>query len=239
VRVFLVDFGDHAITYEIKFYMGNHSRINETNDSVRTNVWYELKRQRITIPFPVRTIHLQRGAPRSIEQEHDEARTILRNEPLFQCLSDEQIDSLVKQSHLNHFGRGERMVEEGAEGESMFVLLRGGADVCVSRNGSMLQVATLGAGDCFGEMSLLTGERRSATVRAERDCYVMEIGKSVMSEIIHQSPECLQQLSDILAERKLSTEMAVKDSATSLDQQAKEQEIRDTLMKRLRTFFSL
>src|SRR2546430_2365473 len=50
VRVFLVDFADHAVIYEIKFYMGNHARINETNDSVRTNVWYELKRQRITIP---------------------------------------------------------------------------------------------------------------------------------------------------------------------------------------------
>jgi Small-conductance mechanosensitive channel len=50
--VFLVDFSDYAMTYEIKFYMGNHSRINETNDSVRSNVWYELKRQGITIPFP-------------------------------------------------------------------------------------------------------------------------------------------------------------------------------------------
>src|SRR5712692_1203807 len=43
VKVFLVDFADHAVTYEIKFYMGNHARINEINDAVRTNVWYELK----------------------------------------------------------------------------------------------------------------------------------------------------------------------------------------------------
>src|SRR5437899_4439656 len=39
VKVFLVEFGDHAVTYEIKYYMGNHARINETNDAVRTNVW--------------------------------------------------------------------------------------------------------------------------------------------------------------------------------------------------------
>ncbi len=44
VKVFLVEFGDHAVTYEIKYYMGNHARINETNDAVRTNVWYELCR---------------------------------------------------------------------------------------------------------------------------------------------------------------------------------------------------
>src|SRR5438094_8678239 len=53
VKVFLVDFADSAVIYEIKFYMGNHARINETNDAVRTNVWYELKRQGITIPFPI------------------------------------------------------------------------------------------------------------------------------------------------------------------------------------------
>src|SRR5204863_5496393 len=41
VRVFLVDFADHAVIYEIKYYMGNHARVNETNDAVRTNVWYE------------------------------------------------------------------------------------------------------------------------------------------------------------------------------------------------------
>src|SRR6266571_3835136 len=56
VKVFLVDFAEFAVIYEIKFYMGNHSRINEINDTVRTNVWYELKRQGITIPFPIRTL---------------------------------------------------------------------------------------------------------------------------------------------------------------------------------------
>src|SRR5213595_3483816 len=70
VRVFLVDFADHAVIYEIKYYMGNHSRINETNDSVRTNVWYELKRQGVTIPFPIRTLHVQRKPAPSLVEDH-------------------------------------------------------------------------------------------------------------------------------------------------------------------------
>src|SRR5213594_1421025 len=141
VKVFLVEFGDHAVTYEIKYFMGNHARFNETNDAVRTNVWYELKRQRINIPYPIRTLQLERRS-RPAPEGHEEARVILRGEPLFQCLSDGQIDNLVKRSELNHFGRGERVIAEGAEGDSMFILLRGAAQVSVSKNGSTIPVAT-------------------------------------------------------------------------------------------------
>ena len=239
VRVFLVDFADHAVTYEIKFYMGNHARINETNDAVRTNVWYELKRQRINIPFPIRTLQVERKTGRPAQEGHDEAKNILRAEPLFQCLSEEQLDHLVKQAHLNHFGRGERVIEEGAEGDSMFILLRGTAQVSISKNGSLIPVATLSSGDCFGEMSLLTGEPRSATVRADADCYVMEIGKPVMADVLRDAPGCLEQLSDLLAQRKMGTEGILKDAVLPAEQAAKEDEYRATFLKSLKTFFSL
>jgi small-conductance mechanosensitive channel/CRP-like cAMP-binding protein len=239
VKIFLVDFAEHAVTYEIKFYMGNHARINQINDAVRTNVWYELKRQRINIPFPIRTLQLERRATRLPQEDHEEARSILRSEPLFQCLSDTQIDSLVKQSALNHFGRGEPVIEEGAEGDSMFVLLRGAAQVSVSKNGSLIPVAILNAGDCFGEMSLLTGERRSATVRAQGDCYVMEIGKAVMGDVIRDTPECLRKLSEILAARKMETEGIVKEAALPTDHAEKEREYRATFLARLRNVFAL
>src|SRR5437660_725086 len=240
VKVFLVDFADHAVIYEIKYYMGNHARINETNDAVRTNVWYELKRQRIKIPYPIRTLQLERQPTKPRTEDHEEARTILRSEPLFQCLSDSQIENLVSRSDLNHFGRGERVIEEGAEGDSMFILLRGAAQVSVSKNGSTIPVATLSSGDCFGEMSLLTGEKRTATVRAEGDCYVMEISKETMGGVIRDSPECLKQLSELLAKRKMETEGILKDAAiSSADQAAKLREYTATFLNRLKTFFAL
>src|SRR5438552_992450 len=239
VKVFLVDFADFAVIYEIKFYMGNHSRINEINDAVRTNIWYELKRQGITIPFPIRTLQLERRAARPVQEDYDEARTILRDEPLFECLSDAQIDNLVKEARLNYFGRGENVIKEGAEGDSMFVLLQGAARVWVSRNGTSIPIATLSAGDCFGEMSLLTGESRTATVQAESDCYVLEIGKPVMADVLRESPDCLERLSELLAKRKMENEGVLKEAASQAQNQKKEREYTASFLNRLRTFFEL
>src|SRR5213596_2465885 len=239
VRIYLADFADFAVIYEIKFYMGNHARMNEIMDAVRTNVWYELKRRGITIPFPIRTLHVERKAARPVQEDHAEALSILRGEPLFGCLSDEQLNHLVKQARLNVFGRGEPVIQEGSPGDSMFVLLRGEADVLVSKNGSTIQVATLNAGDCFGEMSLLTGEPRSATVRADRDCYVMEIGKPTMAEVLRGAPNCLEQLSELLAQRKMATEGILKEATRTGEQFLKERQYTATFLHRLRTFFQL
>jgi small-conductance mechanosensitive channel/CRP-like cAMP-binding protein len=238
-RIFLVDFADYAIIYEIKFYMGNHAAINEINDAIRTNIWYELKRQRISIPFPIRTLHVERRTKDTISEEREKARAILHDDPLFQCLDEEQLDSLLVRSELNRFGRGERVIEEGAAGDSMFVLLRGTAQVSVARNGTPLRVGVLRAGDLFGEMSLLTGEPRTATVRAEHDCEVLEISKPVMSELLHAAPQCLDQLSELLAKRKMETEGIVREATPTVEQTKKEREYRDTFLRRLRTFFEL
>ncbi len=239
VKVFLADFADHAVIYEIKFYMGNHGTINETQDSIRTNIWYELKRQNMTIPFPIRTLRIERKSARKADQDQEQALAILRNEALFQCLSDSQLENIVRHAHLDQFGRGERIIEEGAAGASMFVMLQGTAQVSVSKNGSTIPVATLRSGDCFGEMSLLTGERRSATIHAQNDCFVMEIDNTTMGDVIRETPECLRQLSEILAARRMETEGIVREAAAPSQTAQKEQEYRATFLARLQKMFSL
>ena len=94
------------------------------------------------------------------------------------------------------------------------------------------------SGDCFGETSLLTGERRTATLRADGDCYVLEIGKLVVGQIIRQSPDCLNQLSDLLAQCKLETEGIIKGVTEAQSTSAKEREY-SAFLRRLRTFFEL
>lgn len=238
VKVFVMDFADSAVIYEIKFSMGNHRFYNDVCDAIRTNIWYEFKRQQITIPFPIRTLHLQRG-PKRVGDSRAEARQILRSETLFDFMNDAQIDSVLEHGQIQRYGRGERLIQEGEEGDSMFVMLRGTAAVSIARNGTSVRVGVMRQGDCFGEFSLLTGEPRSATVRAENDCEVLQISKPVMAEVLREVPECLTALSELLARRKLEGEGIVKDATVSQDHDKKESEYRSSLLRRLRSVFDL
>ena len=238
-QIFVSEYGDSGIIYQIKFTMTTHAGYYEVRDAIYTNAWYEFRRRKITIPFPQRTLHIDRKPTRLADEGHREARQILRGEPIFECLNDAQLGEMVKEARLNQFGRGERVIQEGADGDSMFVLLRGTAEVSVSGNGSSIPVATLSAGDCFGEMSLLTGERRTATVRAETDCHVMEIGKPVMADILRQAPDCLERLSELLAKRKMENEGVLKEAASQAQNQTKQREYTASFLNRLRTFFEL
>ena len=147
--------------------------------------------------------------PRDKHQEvQTSARVILRQQPLFKCLGDEQLDALLPRGKVIHFGNGETMIRQGENGDSMFIIVEGEANVVAERNGFTRHVASIKAGDCFGEMSLLTGELRSATVVANSDCEVVEITKAVLGESLKENPELLAQLSELLAQRQLKTEDA-------------------------------
>ena len=237
-KVFVVDFAESAVIYEIKFSMGNHRAYNEICDAIRTNIWYEFKRQNITIPFPIRTLQIQRGQMRVVDM-HSAARSILRSEALFAFMNDGQLDNVLQNGKIHRYGRGERLIQEGDPGNSMFVMLRGTAAVSIAKNGTGIRVGTIREGDCFGEMSLLTGEPRSATVRADADCEVLEISKEVMTGILRESPQCLSRLSELLAKRKLEGDNIMKDAVVVADQGKKEQEYRASFLNRLRTVFEL
>ena len=238
-KVYLVDFGDFAISYEIKFWMLNHSNYNNICDAIRTNIWYKFKRQGIVIPFPIRTLEMSRKRVIQPHEQFSQARAILEGEALFNCLTGEQIDHLIRGSRTVRFGRGEKIIEQGMEGHSMFVLLHGAANVSVSQNGSMIKVGSLRMGDCFGEMSLLTGERRTATVRAEDDCEVIEIAKPAMAAVLRDAPECVTQLSELLATRRMENEGLLKDTQEGTSEERKAREYRATFLRRLRSVFEL
>ena len=237
--VFLKSFGDSGIVYEVRFWFNDHRFYSNIADAIRTNIWYALRRQRIRIPYPIRTLHLERTKP-AAEAAPRDPRELLKAQALFRGMHEAGLALLVERSPVHHYGRGEAIIREKAEGTSMFVLVTGEAAVTVLVDGQPTRVATLKNGDCFGEMSLLTGEKRSASVTAVEDCEVMEVTKRTFGEIIAGDADLLQRLSELLAQRQLATEGIVaaraQQSALLI---AKQQEYQAGFLSKLRGFFEL
>ena len=105
----------------------------------------------------------------------------------------------------------------------------------VKRDGVDKVVTRLGSGDCLGEMSMLTGEKRSATALALSEVEAVEITHAAFSAFVHQNPEVLNRLGDLLVKRQQEN---ILHAATPADA-AGVVETRDNVMRRLRAFFEL
>lgn len=237
-KVFLHQFADSAITYEIKFWIEDEAQRNDILDAVHTNVWYEAQRSQIRIPYPVRTVHLERANSRP-DDCLEAARACLRRQPFLQTLSEEQGNRLLRGARRLRFGNGERVIEQGAEGQSMFMMLAGVADVFVRSHGHETQVGTIVAGEYCGEMSLLTGEPRSATVIARGDCEMWEIEKFALAGIFQENRELVKKLGHLLAQRRLENEGILAHTESARETQQKEEEYTAGFLARLSSFFEL
>lgn len=117
-------------------------------------------------------------------------------------LDSPQIGALSAGLAISEFRKGATLIREDDLGASMFVLAGGEVAVTVPGNGHARQVAKLGAGDVFGEMSLLTGARRAATVTATTPVRLIEIPKSALAPLIAASPGLADRFAAMLAKRQ-------------------------------------
>jgi CRP-like cAMP-binding protein len=137
----------------------------------------------------------------------------------------------VPHVRLRVYGRGETVVRQGEEGDSLFINLSGNLEVFVDGQ----TVGSLSRGDFFGEMSLLTGEKRRATVTAVDEVRLVEISKEAIGPIIRSSPSVLEGLSAALETRlqRILTAQQVRKVATEAST------LHDALLDKLRRFFGI
>jgi CRP-like cAMP-binding protein len=240
-KIFLVDFADSSNTYEIKYWLLNHAAYNDISDGLRSSVWYALNRAGIAIPFPMRTVQIERKRDEKFQLPEDK-RALIRNKPFFKCLTDDQVRHIVTGATVSLYGKGERIVEQGAEGSSMFILLTGEAHVYVkpeAHGAEATRVAVLQPGDYFGEMSLLTGEKRSASVSAGADCRVLEVVKPQFAALLQENANLAQALSEMLAQRRMDNEGLLATSAEQHAAAGKKEEYAQGFLRKLAWFFEL
>jgi CRP-like cAMP-binding protein len=141
-------------------------------------------------------------------------RDILAKTPFFADVLDRgQLDALAAGLRVAEFARGATLIREDDLGASMFVLASGEASVTVPGKARARRVATLRAGDIFGEMSLLTGARRAATVSATTPVRAVEIPKAALSPLIAASPELADRFAAMLKKRQGELDRAYRDDS--------------------------
>ena len=118
------------------------------------------------------------------------------------------------------------------------MIVSGRAEVWVESNRQRTSVAVLGPDDCIGEISVLTGEKRTATILALEDCFAVEVDKEILAPIISASPELLESLSELLAQRRMSNEGLVAEAVGSANL-AKKSDYKAGFLGKIRLFFEV
>ncbi len=144
-----------------------------------------------------------------------EPQDILKLTPFFGAVLDQsELDRLAGSLRIASFPRGTVLMRQGDPGSSMFVVVDGKASVTVHSRGGESAVATLGPGDIFGEMSLMTGARRSATVTAARQLTALEITKSALESLLDGNPDLIRRFAETVEQRHAELER-INSSASS------------------------
>lgn len=198
--------GDFAVDYEIKYWLKDYTKYNDTDALLRQLIWYAFRRAGLSFAYPTQTLYLDRpardgGRPRT---PLDRLTERLSAVDIFAPLSQEELARLASVSASHVYAPGESIIRAGEAGDSMFVVHRGGVEVRInSANGKKPRtVATLGEGDFFGEMALFTGEPRAANVVATEETEVLEIGHQAMKLLFDSNPELVEALSHTIEERR-------------------------------------
>ncbi|MFT3709381.1 MAG: mechanosensitive ion channel family protein [Archangium sp.] len=203
----LKEFGDSALTWMVRFYVNDYATRPHVIDDVLSRLWYRFGRDGIEIPFPQRVVHM-----RAEKQKRDIDIDLIAKLPLFAPFPIEEARGLSSSAVERTFGTGEEVITEGREGTTFYVVVSGKLSVRVGN--PMKEIATLERGAAFGEMSLLTGEPRSATVVAMQDCLLLEMGRDVFARHLQQHPERLAQLAALIEERKAGLAAATSSVTT-------------------------
>jgi len=242
----LVNYGDFSITYQLKYFIEDRPMAEDIQSDVMTRIWYNLRRNNIRIPFPIRDvfIHEEVGKEQAIEEMNRRRvriEELLRRVSIFEPLQDREIQAIASSGRIWHFGRGEHIVKQGEAGSSLFLVLGGSAavDIKVPGDERVVTVAHLNTGDFFGEKSLLTGESRSASVVAETDLEVVEVDKANIVPILENNPGIMEDLSKRLAERQLINEGFFKEGKKAEEVAVMRTNYTERFLQSMKTFFGL
>jgi len=238
----LMEFGPGYGHYAVRYWLSNPALDDPTDSAVRSHVFAAIQRAGWRLALPEETHYLvkENNAYHSNIKQREIHRRVdaLRNIPLFAELSEDE--RLQVAQHMVHapFASGDVLTRQGAIAHWLYIITSGEGEVVRELpNGRSQSLALLHAGDVFGEMGLLTGEPRTATVVARSDMECYRLDKSGLQEILQSRPAIAEALSQVLAARleqnAQTREALAKPNAADHASRAQ------AMFGKIRTFFNL
>lgn len=142
---------------------------------------------------------------------------VLKKVPIFRMLGKDSIDFIVERLKFKTFQSGDKIIKTGDVGEEMYIIISGKTDVIIGGAGKEQVVATLGSGDYFGEMALLTDEPRSATIVAVEPCETFVLFKNEFDVILERYPSIALSMTKIVSKRLRDTNVKASNMPKAED----------------------
>jgi small-conductance mechanosensitive channel len=236
------EFDERGVRYQVRYFLREFRERENIDAAVRERIWYALARANIDVPVPQRFIELHQATQeeeRAEARRHvDEREAHLRKVDFLDALPADAVGTLAGMSETRLYDDSEVIIREGDGDEEFFIVVRGQVSIRIGKR-AQTEVARLGPGQFFGEMSLMTGEKRAATVRAVGECELLVVGKEAFHHVFDLHPELMQRISEVLAAREQELGAMRQRESDRPSSPAGSEARRAELLSRIRDFFSL
>ncbi|MFO0944798.1 MAG: mechanosensitive ion channel family protein [Planctomycetota bacterium] len=232
-------FTDRGIEYWIRFFTAEFDSRDRVDGGARDRIWYALSRYGVSLPYAQRQVELRQVTEETLALERiaqiHQVKENLRKVDIFNALPEQSLDRLAMLAKVHFHVANEVILRQGDEGSELYIIRDGIVTVSKERGGQReMEVGRIGPGKFFGEMALLTGQRRTATIRAAEDCELLVVDKPAMSTVLTENPELAARIAEVLARR---TEGPDAQSIGEDDKASTN--VETTLLSRIKSFFSL
>jgi len=236
--VMLREFTDCGAVWAARYWVEDFSRDVPVMSMVQKKILGYLQVVGVELSYSKKDVRFM-GTGALEMSRRPSVKPLLKNIDIFAGLGEAELGALAERISEHRFEAGQCVVRQGHEGNSLFLVAEGILRVRIKNDeGHQSTVGRIEPGQYFGEMTLLTGQPRCATVEADTDVIVYKVTREVMDPILRENPGVVADISDVLAERNLKNVKRLADAADVAAPESKEH-ISHGIFKSITAFFSI
>ncbi len=234
---------DSMAYYAVRYWLTDLAADDPSASAVRVRVYVALKRAGIPLAVPGQAIWVSVDDPqhkeRKVQRELQHRMAVLEQIEMFAGLSNDDRTRLAEGMRPAPFGRGEIITRQDSAAHWLYVLTKGECEVRVRGEGGVEKlVSRLSAPNVFGEMGVMTGERRTASVVAATEVECYRIDKDVFKSVLRNRPDMVESISQVMARRRVEL-AAVREGLDAEARKRRVKEERSEILASIQTFFGL